>query len=112
MYSFKSINLTITIYVIYQAISPLLFATASDSFGRRPIYLVTYTVYTVASLGLALNKRSYAALLILRALQSLGASTVLAIAFGVVVDACPPAEKGAMLGPTQGAANLAVCLGP
>lgn len=108
----QSINLTITIYVLFQAISPLLFATASDSFGRRPIYLITYAVYTVASLGLALNKHSYTALLILRALQSLGASAVLAIAFGIVADVCPPAERGAMLGPTQGAANLAVCLGP
>jgi len=107
-----AINLTITIYVLFQAISPLLFATASDSFGRRPIYLITYAVYTVASLGLALNKHSYTALLMLRALQSLGASAVLAIAFGVVADVCPPAERGAMLGPTQGAANLAVCLGP
>ena len=110
--SVQSIDLTITIYVIFQAISPLIFATASDSFGRRPIYLITYAVYTVASLGLALNKHSYAALLILRALQSLGASAVLAVAFGVVADVCPPAERGAMLGPTQGAANLAVCLGP
>ena len=110
--SIQSINLTITIYVVFQAISPLLFATASDSFGRRPIYLVTFAVYTVASLGLALNQHSYVGLLILRALQSLGASAVLAIAFGVVADICPPAERGAMLGPTQGAANLAVCLGP
>ena len=97
---------------MFQAISPLLFATASDTFGRRPILLATYALYTAASLGLAFNKHSYAALLVLRALQSLGASAVLAIAYGVVADVCPPAERGAMLGPTQGAANLAVCLGP
>ncbi|KAI9705290.1 MAG: hypothetical protein M1820_005289 [Bogoriella megaspora] len=108
----QAINVTITLYVVFQAISPLIFATASDTLGRRPIYLVTYAIYTLASLGLALNKHSYAALLVLRALQSLGASAVLAIAFGVVADVAPPAERGAMLGPTQGAANLAVCLGP
>ena len=110
--SIQAINLTITLYIVFQAISPLLFATASDHFGRRPIYLTTYALYTIASLGLALNKHSYAALLVLRALQSLGASAVLAVAFGVAADVCPPAERGAMLGPTQGAANLAVCLGP
>ncbi len=110
--SSQAINLTITIYIVFQAISPLLFATASDTLGRRPIYLTTYAIYTVASLGLALNQHNYVALLVLRALQSLGASAVLAIAFGVVADVCPPAERGAMLGPTQGAANLAVCLGP
>lgn len=110
--SSQAINLTITIYIVFQAISPLLFATASDSLGRRIIYLTTYALYTIASIGLALNQHSYVALLVLRALQSLGASAVLAIAFGVVADVCPPAERGAMLGPTQGAANLAVCLGP
>ena len=110
--SIQAINLTITLYIIFQAISPLIFATASDSFGRRPILLLTYTVYTAASLGLALNKTSYAALLVLRAIQSLGASAVLAIAYGVIADVCPPAERGGMQGPTLGVANLAVCLGP
>ena len=110
--SHQATNLTITIYIVFQAVSPLLFAAASDTSGRRSIYLAIYALYTVASLGLALNKHSYAALLVLRALQSLGASAVLAIAFGVVADVYPPADRGAVLGPTQGAANLAVCLGP
>ncbi|KAL8923302.1 MAG: hypothetical protein Q9208_004702 [Pyrenodesmia sp. 3 TL-2023] len=110
--SLQAINLTLTVYIIFQAVSPLLFATASDTFGRRPIYLVTFSVYTLASLGLALNKGSYAALLVLRALQSLGASAVLAVAYGVVADLCVPSERGAMQGPALGAANLAVCIGP
>ena len=110
--SMQAVNVTITLYLVFQAISPLFFATASDTLGRRPIYLTTYTLYTIASLGLALTRHSYPALLILRALQSLGASAVLAVAFGVVADVCPPAERGSMLGPTQSAANLAVCLGP
>ena len=110
--SIQAINSTITLYIMFQDISPLLFATASDHFGRPPIYLTTYSLYTVASLGLALNKHSYAALLVLKALQSLGASAVLAVAFDVAADVCPPAERGATLGPTQGVANLAVCLGP
>lgn len=110
--SIQAINLTITIYIVFQAISPLILATASDSLGRRPIYIATYALYTLASLGLALNKHSYAGLLVLRALQSLGSSAVLAVAFGVVADVWPPAERGSVLGPTQGAANLAVCVGP
>ncbi|KAL8790818.1 MAG: hypothetical protein Q9213_000442 [Squamulea squamosa] len=110
--SLQAINLTLTIYIVFQAISPLLFATASDTFGRRPIYLVTFSLYTLASLGLALNRSSYAGLLVLRALQSLGASAVLAIAYGVIADLCVPSERGAMQGPAMGAANLAVCIGP
>ena len=108
----QAINLTITVYIIFQALSPAFFATLSDSLGRRPIYLVTFGLYTAASLGLALNKSSYPALLILRAVQSTGASAVLAIAYGVVADLCVPAERGKMLGPVMGAANVAVCVGP
>ncbi|KAI4212779.1 MAG: hypothetical protein LQ351_004481 [Letrouitia transgressa] len=70
------------------------------------------SVYSLASLGLALNRNSYAVLLVFRALQSLGASAVLAIAYGVVADLCVPAERGSMQGPTMGVANLAVCVGP
>jgi MFS family permease len=110
--SIQDINLTITLYIIFQAIAPLIFATASDSLGRRPIYLITYAIYTAASLGLALNRTSYIALLVLRALQSLGASAVLAVAYGVVADVSPPANRGAMIGPIMAAANLAVCIGP
>ncbi|KAL8734123.1 MAG: hypothetical protein Q9166_001608 [cf. Caloplaca sp. 2 TL-2023] len=105
-------NLTLTLYIVFQALSPLLFATASDTFGRRPIYLVTFSIYTSASLGLALNRTSYAGLLVLRALQSLGASAVLAVAYGVAADLCVPSERGALQGLTMGAANLAVCIGP
>ncbi|KAL8702140.1 MAG: hypothetical protein Q9224_000144 [Gallowayella concinna] len=108
----QAINITLTLYIVFQALSPLLFATASDTFGRRPIYLVTFSLYTLASLGLVLNRSSYAGLLVLRALQSLGASAVLAIAYGVVADLCVPSERGAMQGLVMGAANLAVCIGP
>ena len=110
--STQAINLTITLYIVFQALSPVIFATLSDSIGRRPIYLLTFALYTGASVGLAMNQDSYAALLVLRAVQSIGASAVLAIAYGVVADVCVPAERGKLLGPVMGAANLAVCIGP
>lgn len=56
-----------TLHILFQALSPAIFATLSDSLGRRPIYLVTLTLYTLINLGLALNKDSYAGLQVLRA---------------------------------------------
>jgi multidrug resistance protein len=110
--STQAINLTITLYIIFQALAPAIFATISDSLGRRPIYLITFLLYVLASLGLSLNKDSYAALLVLRALQSLGASAILALGYGVVADVSIPAERGRMLGPMMAAANLGPCIGP
>ncbi|KAE9369053.1 MFS general substrate transporter, partial [Stipitochalara longipes BDJ] len=110
--SAQAINLTLTIYIIFQALSPAIFGPLSDSVGRRPVYLFTLSIYVIGNLGLALNKHSYAALLTLRALQSLGASAAFAVSYGVVADVCVPSERGAMLGPVSMALNLGACVGP
>ena len=110
--SLQAINLTITLYILFQAISPILFASTSDSFGRRPVILMTFSLYTLASIGLVLNRHSYTGLLILRALQSLGASAIQAVTYGVIADVCVPAERGNMQGPIIGMSNPGVNLGP
>jgi MFS family permease len=110
--SAQAINLTITLYIVFQAISPVIFGPLSDVHGRRPYFLVTLALYVVGNLGLALNKSSYVALLLLRAVQSLGASAAYAISFGVVADICVPSERGGMLGPISMALNLGTCVGP
>ncbi|KAL6245806.1 hypothetical protein RBB50_006959 [Rhinocladiella similis] len=108
----QAINLTLTIYIIFQAISPAIFGPLSDSVGRRPVYLVTLSLYMAANLGLAINKIHYGLLLGLRAIQSLGASAAYAVSFGVVADVCVPSERGRMLGPVSMALNLGACVGP
>lgn len=110
--SAQAINVTITIYIIFQALSPAIFGPLSDSLGRRPVYLVTLTIYIIGSLGLALNKHNYTALVALRALQSIGASAAFSVSYGVVADVCVPSERGRMLGPVSMALNLGACVGP
>jgi multidrug resistance protein len=108
----QEINPTITTYLILQGLSPLFVGGLADKFGRRPIYLVTFTIYVAASLGLSLNKSSYAALLALRTLQSAGCSATAAISHGVLADVAMPAERGAMLGAAMVAANTGPTVGP
>ncbi|CAG9990628.1 unnamed protein product [Clonostachys byssicola] len=110
--SAQAINLTLTLYIIFQAISPVIFGPFSDAYGRRPIFLLTLGLYVLGNIGLAANKDNYAVLLVLRAVQSLGASAAYAISFGVVADVCKPSEKGRMLGPISMALNLGACVGP
>jgi MFS family permease len=74
--------------------------------------LFTLTLYVIGNIGLAINKSSYVALLLLRCVQSLGASAAYAISFGVVADVCVPSERGRMLGPINIALNLGTCIGP
>lgn len=66
----QDISLAVTIYLIFQAITPSFFGAMSDSFGRRPVYIGTLVIYLGANIGLALMPTSsYWLLLFLRALQ-------------------------------------------
>jgi MFS family permease len=79
--------------MIFQALAPTLFGELADSMGRRPVYILLFIIYLGANVGLALQ-RSYAALLILRMLQSTGSSGVIALANGVVADISHAGERG------------------
>lgn len=90
-----------------QGIAPMLIAGFSDSAGRRPAYIICFTVYLAANLGLALQN-SYAALLVLRCIQSAGSSGTVALANGLVGDMITSAERGSYIA----FASLGSMLGP
>ncbi|KAH0558953.1 hypothetical protein GP486_004424 [Trichoglossum hirsutum] len=110
--SIQAINITVTVYAICQAFSPVFFASLADAFGRRPVLLSLLGLYACASLGLALNKKSYVALLTLRALQSVGGSATVPIAYGIVADVAVVSERGKMLGPMLSTCNAISAVGP
>ncbi|KAF9773961.1 hypothetical protein IL306_008098 [Fusarium sp. DS 682] len=109
--SMQLINLTITSYLIFQAIAPALFGDAADIVGRRPAFIVMFAVYTFANLGLALQK-SYPALLVLRMVQSLGCSAAVAVSYGVIADVSVAADRGGLLGTAMIATNLGPAIAP
>jgi MFS family permease len=71
--SVTDVNLSITTYMVCSAVAPSITGDASDVFGRRPLYLLTLSLYFVANVGLALQS-SLVGLLLLRMLQSTGIS--------------------------------------
>lgn len=71
--SVSQINLTITSYLVVSAIAPAITSGLADASGRRPVFIVALLIYVAANVGLALQ-RSYAALLVLRMVQSAGIS--------------------------------------
>ncbi|RYP81118.1 hypothetical protein DL769_002127 [Monosporascus sp. CRB-8-3] len=67
------VNLAITTYMVVSGITPAILGNAADKIGRRPVYVLALTVYLLANIGLALQN-DFAALLVLRMMQSAGSS--------------------------------------
>lgn len=105
------INLTLTSYMIFQGLAPAFIGSLADSMGRRPAYTLCFVIYIAANIGLALQN-SYAALFVLRCLQSSGSSATIAMASAVVADVATPAERGAYMGFTLGGSLLGPAIGP
>ncbi|KAF2476369.1 MFS general substrate transporter [Lindgomyces ingoldianus] len=105
------INLTVTTYMVFQSLSPTLWGALSDSYGRRIIYLLTLTIYVGACTGLAESK-TYYQLLILRAVQSTGSASTVALGAGVVGDVTSREERGGWMGIFQAGLLVPLAAGP
>lgn len=109
--SINLINLTLTTYMILQGIAPTLFGDFGDVAGRRPAFIVAFTIYFFANLGLALQT-DYAALLVLRMMQSGGSSGTLALGYAVVADLAVSAERGKYMGIVGAGINVGPAISP
>lgn len=98
--SSQLINLTLTTYMIFQGLAPTIFGDLADMAGRRPAYIICFVIYIGANIGLALQN-NFAALLVLRCLQSTGSSGTFALGTGVVGDISTSGERGKFMGLAQ-----------
>ncbi|KAF4448023.1 putative dityrosine transporter [Fusarium austroafricanum] len=109
--SISLINLTVTTYLIFQGIAPSFIGNFSDTYGRRPAYMICCAIYLVANIGLALQ-HSYVALIVLRCLQSCGSSATIALGSATSADMVTRAERGKYLGYASMGVTLGPALGP
>ncbi|KAF2670779.1 MFS general substrate transporter [Microthyrium microscopicum] len=101
------VNLSVTTYMIAQAIAPAVLGGMSDTGGRRFSFLICFCIYIVANIGLALQT-NYAALLVLRCVQAAGSSAAISLSMAVVSDIATSAERGTY----TGYATAGILLGP
>ncbi|OCH87253.1 MFS general substrate transporter, partial [Obba rivulosa] len=111
--STELINLTVTVYMVLQGISPMLWGTLADRLGRRPIFLACLLVLALSCVGLALvPTNAYWALLVLRCMQAAGSASTIALGAGVVGDVAAPHERGTYFGLWNIGPMVGPCIGP
>ncbi|KAK5717436.1 hypothetical protein LTR17_016123 [Elasticomyces elasticus] len=94
--SVAQINWTVTSYMAVASIGPTLVGHVADAFGRRPVYIAIFIIYTAANVGIAAAD-TYPSLVGLRVVQALAISGTFSITYGVVADIASPAERGSFV---------------
>ncbi|GAA6014137.1 hypothetical protein JCM10207_006109 [Rhodosporidiobolus poonsookiae] len=107
----QKVNLSVTVFMIIQAVSPSFWGSLCDSMGRRPVYLACFVIYIASCLGLAFTN-TYWLLMLLRCVQAAGSASVVALGSGTVGDLAPPKERGGFMGYYSMGAMLGPCIGP
>ncbi|KAJ7195657.1 MFS general substrate transporter [Mycena pura] len=97
--SIELINLTVTMYIVFQGVAPMFWATLADSWGRRPMFICCLLLLSISCVGLALvPTNDYWLLLFLRCFQAAGSASTIALGAGVIGDISEPAERGGFFG--------------
>lgn len=101
---------TTTGFVVMLGIGPLLLAPLSETFGRRKIYLICFSIFTLLQIPTALAP-NIACLIIVRSISGFFGSVGIANGGGTISDMFVPSERagvfgwyllGPLLGPTIG----------
>lgn len=77
--------LPISMYLVGYVVGPLLFGPLSETFGRRPIMVGTFALFTIFTMACALAP-SFPALLVFRLLTGINASSPISVTGGVYAD--------------------------
>ena len=102
---------TVNAYTLTFAVLLLTGAALGDRFGRRRLFTIGLSIFTLASAAAALAP-SIGALDAARAVQGLGGAIVMPLTLTILSAAVPPERRGLALGAWGGISGLAVALGP
>jgi EmrB/QacA subfamily drug resistance transporter len=107
----ETLEWTVNGYTLTFAVLLLTGAALGDRFGRRRMFVIGISVFTLGSAAAALAP-SIELLIGARAFQGIGGAIVTPLSLTILTDAVPTEKRGVALGAWGGIAGLAIALGP
>ena len=90
------VNLTMTVFFLCMAVGMLIWGPLSDQHGRKPMLIISLSMYALASAGCALSMNVWL-LIIFRALQALGAGGMVSLSLAIVKDSFDAETRDSVL---------------
>ncbi|HEU5368654.1 MAG TPA: MDR family MFS transporter, partial [Ktedonobacterales bacterium] len=100
-----------TAYLLTSTVTVPIYGKLSDIWGRKWFFMGGIVVFLGGS-ALSGASQNITQLIIFRALQGVGAGSMMPIAFAIIGDIFPPAERGKWQGLFSGVFGLASIVGP
>lgn len=107
----ESLSAVVTAYMLASCLSALWFGQIADVVGRRPTLLASVLIFVVAS-ALCGAAQTMTHLIVLRALQGIGAGGLLTMSQTVIADMVVPRERGRYQGYVLSVFGAASVAGP
>ncbi|KAG2177313.1 hypothetical protein INT43_007970 [Umbelopsis isabellina] len=93
-----AVTLTTSLFVLFMGIAPIFWAVMADHYRIRKILIeISLVIFIIASLGCALVSNVWG-LVVLRCVQSIGASCTSSVGAGAIADLYPIHERGQAFG--------------
>ncbi|KAF9220514.1 vacuolar DHA amino acid exporter [Gyrodon lividus] len=105
------ISLSLSLFIIVQGNFPVIWSAVSEIKGRKVVYLLSVSLFTVGSVVVAVSK-TIGLLIGMRAIQAAGSSAVITIGAATLADIFEPHQRGTMMGVYYSAPLLGPSLGP
>src|ERR687885_1894592 len=109
--SIEGLEWTVNAYTLTFAVLLLTGAALGDRFGRRRLFTIGMSIFTLASAAAALAP-SAQALIAARAAQGVGGAILTPLTLTILSAAVPAERRGAALGAWGAIGGLAVAIGP
>ncbi len=109
--SLTSVSWVVTVYMVPFAALLAPAGRMADVLGRRRLFTVGVTTFTVASLSTALAP-TFALLILARAVQGVGAAAMVPASLAFVLADTPPGKRASAIGLWSAAGSAAAAAGP
>lgn len=100
-----------TAYLLAMAVTTPIFGKLSDLFGRKPIFLIGCTLFVLGSL-LCMIAGNMEQLILYRAIQGIGAGSVIPVTFTIIGDIYKIEERGKVQGLVSSVWGISSLIGP